>query len=96
MRSILLLLALFFGAVAASANDNHPLAILCIVVFFMLVLSIGYFGERRSWNGGKCSCGGYWKRFDNDSQGGRGYKCVACDTRVWISYPVDRKYVEGA
>lgn len=57
-------------------------------LFFMLSV-IGYFLERRAWNGGTCALNGLpWIHFDNDSQGGRGYK--AGEVRIWISWPVDR------
>lgn len=47
--------------------------------------------EKRWWNGGYCrDCGSEWKRFDMDSQGGRGYSCE-CGKSIWISYRVDKK-----
>lgn len=56
----------------------------------LLVLFVGfaYRCERRAWNGGRCRLHGFgWVHFDNDSQGGRGYKC-GHEGRciVWISY----------
>ncbi|KKK78304.1 hypothetical protein LCGC14_2844900 [marine sediment metagenome] len=46
-------------------------------------------GEKKLWNGGWCpECRMYWARFDTDSQGGRGYKCI-CANYIWISYAVD-------
>ena len=45
--------------------------------------------EKRDWNNGICAkYGEPWVHFDNDSQGGRGYKCR--DQYIWISWPVDR------
>jgi hypothetical protein len=28
----------------------------------------------------------FWKFFDNDSQGGRGYECEGCKRTIWISW----------
>jgi len=48
--------------------------------------------ERKLWNNGICAeYNEPWVHFDNDSQGGRGYKCR--DRSIWISWPVDRKRV---
>lgn len=52
--------------------------------------------ERRAWNGGRCErCHCFWRRFDCDSQGGRGYSCRGCSRTLWISYGVDRNYEEN-
>ena len=58
-----------------------------LVLCILLVPVIGFVTERRTWNGGKCKCGGRWKWFDTDSQGGRGYQCTKCKRYTWISYP---------
>ena len=57
----------------------------------------GWHGKRseaKNFNSGICTkCGSLLKRFDMDSQGGRGYSCNSCDRTVWVSYPsVDRNY----
>ena len=48
--------------------------------------------EKRIWNKGVCSfCQrGFWKSFDMDSSGARGYNCSNCDSYCWISYNVDK------
>lgn len=60
-------------------------AIGVFIIFFL----IGYSIDKRQWNKGKCRvCGMPLEHFDNDSQGGRGYKCK-CGNYIWVSYPVD-------
>jgi hypothetical protein len=50
-------------------------------------MAIAWAMDIRDWNGGVCrKCANRWAWFDNDSQGGRGYKCKGGHT-VWISYP---------
>ena len=47
--------------------------------------------EKKDWNGGYCPrCGGKWRCFATDSQGGRGYKCDNCNNSTWISYNIDK------
>jgi hypothetical protein len=68
-------------------------------MIFFLILSMmglvllgvfGYFSEKKTWNGGiSPHDGSVWEHFDNDSQGGRGYK-DASGNYIWISWPVDR------
>jgi hypothetical protein len=65
-----------------------------IGLVIIAVMLVGAFlcarSEKRDWNGGKCDCcGNDWEHFDNDSQGGRGYKCK-CIRYIWISWPVDK------
>lgn len=50
-----------------------------------------YNKEKRIWNDGICAENGLpWTHFDNDSQGGRGYK--AGDQTCWISWPeIDKR-----
>ena len=46
--------------------------------------------EKTLWNHGCCAeCGTPWVKFDQDSQGGRGYTCN-CHRHIWISYSVDK------
>ena len=65
-----------------------------LVGFIIGAVVVGMIGafllERREWNGGFCRENGKrWVRFDNDSQGGRGYKSGAYT--LWISYPFVEK-----
>ena len=47
-----------------------------IALFFLVGCLVCSISERRSFNGGICrACGKALKRFDTDSQGGRGYTC---------------------
>lgn len=48
-----------------------------------------YCEEKRDYNKGRCPrCYGELKHFDNDSQGGRGYRCENGDYYTWVSYPL--------
>jgi len=50
--------------------------------------------EKKQFNGGFCTCGRKWRRYDVDSQGGRGYTCDPCHRGTWVSYgSVDRDFV---
>jgi len=66
-----------------------------IFVYLVVVIMLSggvwqYNNEKREWNNGICPhCGGKWKCFDMDSQGGRGYNCNLCNKYTWISYWVD-------
>lgn len=65
-------------------DGRHLAGAVVLVVIFVL-----WYAIRREWkefNRGYCSCGGEWRLFDRDSQGGRGYKCSTCDQTIWISY----------
>ena len=66
--------------------------ILIPLLIFLVVCFIAMQAEKYVWNKGKCFCGTPWEYFDTDSQGGRGYKCIQCQRKVWISWPVDGKY----
>jgi hypothetical protein len=67
---------------------------MAIALAIVVLALIGYGGycarnsEKKVWNNGICAeYGEPWRHFDNDSQGGRGYKCR--DQFCWISYNVD-------
>lgn len=63
------------------------LLIIFIALSFILIL-LGISWERWDWNKGKCrECGGNWRYFATDSQGGRGYMCDKCCNVIWVSYP---------
>lgn len=65
-------------------------AILLLAAFVLSIWTMRRH-EIRKWNKGKCrDCGGRWKQFSTDSQGGRGYKCPGCSRHIWISYKVDK------
>ena len=79
--------------------DAIAMGIMLAVLAFMI--GGGIWQRRREikqWNGGFCECGGKWHSFDQDSQGGRMYKCEHYSirehrSRVDISYPrVDKSY----
>jgi len=62
----------------------------------LIIFGVGYLAaksEARKWNNGICQQNGKpWVKFDDDSQGGRGYR--SDDYFCWISYPsVDRDYL---
>ena len=60
-----------------------------LLAIFAFIAGVGYLVDSKSWNKGRCQCGLLWQRFDTDSQGGRGYKCL-CGEVIWVSWPVDR------
>lgn len=68
-----------------------------VIGFFGLLL-YGYLYEKKSYNNGICPvCGNKLRHFDNDSQGGRGYRCKSdkCNYIAWVSYDkVDKNYNE--
>ncbi len=57
---------------------------------------LGYRSERRRWNHGRCrACGAAWQYFDQDSEGGLGFKCGNGHT-CWVSYrSVMRRVKDG-
>ncbi len=62
---------------------------LILLILGILGCALGWFLDARGWNGGICAkTGESWKHFDNDSQGGRGYK--SGPYTLWVSWPVDR------
>ena len=54
------------------------------VIIFGVISAYRY--EKRKWNNGIAPDGTNWIHFDNDSQGGRGYKDLSGNC-CWISYP---------
>lgn len=70
-------------------GSKMEIGLIFVVCFIFSGVALGFILEKRSWNKGKCrNCGGSWVKFDVDSQGGRGYKCI-CGKTIWISYPID-------
>jgi len=71
-----------------------PLAILVFfIVLFAIMIIVARNWEARDFNNGFCPhCGRKLRYFDSDSQGGRGYRCDACEYTTWCSYAVDKNY----
>lgn len=70
--------------------------ILGIAIFSALAATILWVRreEKNQFNGGFCTCGRKWRRYDVDSQGGRGYTCDPCNKGVWVSYwGIDNDFV---
>lgn len=66
--------------------DTTLLGVVCLV--FALGILCGFIHDLRVWNGGYCKQSGKpWRRFDTDSQGGRGYSDGE-GHYCWISWPV--------
>ena len=48
--------------------------------------------EIKEFNKGSCQCGGKFKTFDMDSQGGTGWKCQKCNKYMWTSWIRSEEY----
>ncbi|APU89027.1 hypothetical protein Rctr197k_276 [Virus Rctr197k] len=70
------------------------LLVLAAAFFLIVTTWLCRTSEARAFNRGVCRCGSRWRRFDVDSQGGRGYRCDACGDYCWVSYGVDGDYEE--
>ena len=59
-----------------------------IVASFIIIGFIWcYKKEKRDFNNGICPyCGNKLVHFDDDSQGGQGWRCNSCDYVAWISW----------
>lgn len=69
--------------------------IFCAIAILVAVVATARHLEAKDFNGGTCRrCGKRLRRFDTDSQGGRGYTCDGCGYTVWVSYKVDKQYTE--
>lgn len=67
-------------------------ALSLVVVFAIIVMFVRHL-EKRNFNNGICTnCNSKFRRFDTDSQGGRGYICDKCGNTVWVSYKVDKSF----
>lgn len=70
--------------------------LICIIIIIAFIYGIlyGIKVERKGFNNGVCpKCGKQLKRFDTDSQGGRGYCCNDCRYFTWVSYNcVDKNF----
>lgn len=72
------------------------IVILCSLIFVAVMILLVIRGEKLGYNHGICPrCEGRLRKFDEDSQGGRGYMCDRCGYVTWVSYyRVDRDYKE--
>ncbi len=57
-----------------------------LLIFWIVTIPIFRAIEKREYNNGHCKCGGVWKYFDTDSQGGDGYYCENCGKVIWICW----------
>ena len=63
------------------------LAPMAWLVLMLIIMRHAAARERLAFNAGECpSCRRSWRRYDVDSQGGRGYTCDGCKRGVWVSY----------
>ncbi|UXR28949.1 hypothetical protein [Bacillus paranthracis] len=70
------------------------IVIYCTILFIFVIGVMAHRvakAEREAYNGGKCACGGTWRTFDMDSQGGTGLKCTKCKRYLWTSWVKIRK-----
>lgn len=73
-----------------SEEKRFVLFAIFLVVLWIVILYARQ-REKKIWNKGKCPvCGKDWIFFDQDSQGGRIYKCDECDNHCTITYEVDK------
>ena len=74
---------------------EYVIYIICLSILIILTIgtSLGITFEKKFFNNGVCPhCNKKLKRFDTDSQGGRGYSCD-CGYTTWISYKcVDKDF----
>lgn len=66
-----------------------------LLIFWIVTISIFRAIEKREYNNGHCKCGGAWKYFDTDSQGGDGYYCKNCGKVIWINWIRVNRIDEG-
>lgn len=72
--------------------DIYTIVGLILIAIILICSLIARHHEKNSYNNGICPlCGNKLRRFDTDSQGGRGYTCDNCGYSTWISYNVDKK-----
>ena len=69
--------------------------IIIIIAIFLIIGGIKM--EKEDFNKGYCKiCHQKLRRFDTDSQGGRGYTCPEMHYAVWVNYPcVDKDFEEN-
>lgn len=83
---------MFFIIILVNLIVGNGTVTLLIITPMLLMMWCGLSSERKEWNNGICAVSGKpWKRFDTDSQGGRGYTDGA-GHYCWISYDIDKNY----
>ena len=61
--------------------------IILIIAVYIGLMFFGCYLDKRGFNNGICpKCGTPLRHFDNDSQGGQGWKCDHCDYTTWVSW----------
>jgi hypothetical protein len=72
------------------------IVLLCSLIFVVVMVLLFIRREEVDYNHGICPhCERKLRKFDEDSQGGRGYMCDCCGYVTWVSYYcVDRDYKE--
>lgn len=77
---------------------TNLILIICSLIFIFLLMCFAIYLEKKGFNNGICpKCGKKLEHFDNDSQGGRLYKCSGayCHYYTAVSWPgVDKKFKE--
>lgn len=59
---------------------------ICLLLIVMICAFIVRHTEIKRYNKGRCRCGGNYKQFDIDSQGGIGWECDKCGGYIWTSW----------
>ena len=66
--------------------------LVAILIIMIVGMILARHWEKKDYNNGICTqCGGHLEHFDDDSQGGRGYRCDKCGRYVWVTYNVDKE-----
>lgn len=65
-----------------------------LLALFVSFWVYSYFSEKKEWNGGwHRECGGRWRTFDMDSQGGVGHTCTKCNATIWTGFTSVSQYL---
>ena len=74
------------------------LIVICVLVCVLVCVVCGAIArhiEKRNFNSGICPiCNQKLYHFGTDSQGGRGYSCNNCNYITWVSYNIDKLYLQ--
>lgn len=60
------------------------LIIFGVCLTWLVLVLANAFIDRKTYNNGRCKCGGTWKYFDTDSHGVDGYYCEKCGEVIWV------------